>query len=62
MAPMTATITIRDVGIGMSDEELSHIFERFYRVDDAHSTPGFGLGLPIAARVIELHHGDIHVE
>ena len=56
-----ATITIRDTGIGMSDEQVSHIFERFYRVDEAHSTPGFGLGLPIVARIIELHHGEISV-
>ncbi len=58
---MKATITIRDTGIGMTNEQITHIFERFYRVDEAHSTRGFGLGLPIAARIIELHHGEITV-
>jgi signal transduction histidine kinase len=57
----TAVITLRDEGIGMSGEQISHIFERFYRVDEAHTTPGFGLGLPIAARIIDLHHGDISI-
>jgi two-component system, sensor histidine kinase len=54
-------VSIRDEGIGMTDEQLSHIFERFYRVDSAHSTPGFGLGLPIVARIVELHDGTISV-
>lgn len=58
----TATVNIRDMGIGMTQEQVSHIFDRFYRVDDAHSTPGFGLGLSIVSRIIDLHHGDIHVE
>jgi two-component system, sensor histidine kinase len=57
----TAIITVQDNGIGIAEEDLPHIFERFYRVDTAHSTPGFGLGLPIAARIIDLHHGDIRI-
>lgn len=55
-------ISIEDNGIGMSKEEQSQIFNRFYRADAAHSTRGFGLGLPIVKRVIDLHHGHIHVE
>ncbi|MCC6614170.1 MAG: hybrid sensor histidine kinase/response regulator [Anaerolineae bacterium] len=57
-----AVIGITDHGIGIAEEHRGHIFERFFRVDDAHSTPGFGLGLPIAARVIELHQGEISLE
>jgi signal transduction histidine kinase len=57
-----ATIAISDSGIGMSAETQTHIFERFFRADDAHSTPGFGLGLPIAQTIIEKHHGHIDVE
>lgn len=58
----TATVTITDSGIGMSDETQTRIFERFFRADDSHSTPGFGLGLPIAQTIIEKHHGRIDVE
>lgn len=55
------TIRIRDDGLGMSQETLSHAFERFYRGDFAHRTEGFGLGLPIAKRAIELQHGEIRI-
>ncbi len=58
----TIDITIRDTGVGMSAEEVSQAFQRLYRVDKVHSTQGFGLGLPIAARVIDIHHGAIKVE
>ena len=53
------SITITDTGVGISLAEMRHIFERFYRVDKAHSTPGFGLGLPIAEKIIELHEGTL---
>ncbi len=52
-------IEIADTGEGIEADQIDHIFERFYRVDKAHSTRGFGLGLPIAHRIIERHHGAI---
>ena len=55
-------IEIQDNGVGMSEDTQKRIFERFYRQDEAHSTSGFGLGLPIALRIIELHEGHIEVE
>ena len=55
------TIIIEDTGMGMSAEVQARIFEHFYREDAAHSTYGFGLGLPIARKIIELHHGTITV-
>lgn len=55
-------VEIRDTGPGMTLEEQKHIFERFFRGDEAHTTRGFGLGLPIARRIIELHGGRIEVE
>lgn len=55
-------IEVIDCGIGIAPEILPRIFDRFFRYDTAHTTPGFGLGLPIAARIIELHQGKIEVE
>ena len=55
-------IEIQDNGVGIPDEALPHIFTRFYRQDIAHTTPGFGLGLSIAWRIIELHGGQIRVK
>lgn len=57
-----AIITIQDSGVGISAQHLPHIFERFWRLDKAHTQPGFGLGLPIAQRVVEVHGGTIAVE
>lgn len=56
------TVEVRDSGPGIPDCDLSHIFERFWRADEAHSTPGFGLGLPIAREVIRRHGGNIQIE
>lgn len=56
------TIEITDTGIGMSTESQNHIFKRFYRADDSHATPGFGLGLPIAQSIIDKHQGWIDVQ
>ena len=55
-------VEIRDSGCGIEDNDLPHIFERFFRGDRAHSTPGFGLGLPVTRRIIERHGGHIEVE
>jgi len=55
-------IEIDDSGIGIREQALPHIFKRFWRQDEAHSTPGFGLGLPIAQKVVENHNGRIEVE
>ena len=56
--------SIQDYGIGMNEEEVSHIFERFYRSDEARNrqTGGTGLGLSIVKHGALLHGADIHVE
>lgn len=55
-------VKISDRGIGMKEETIRHIFERFYQGDSAHSSEGNGLGLPLVKRIIELNDGSIRVE
>ncbi|NEP88311.1 MAG: sensor histidine kinase [Okeania sp. SIO2C2] len=58
-------ITVKDNGIGIPINTLSRLFDRFYRVDPAHShhgTVGSGLGLAIALAIIENHYGQISIE
>lgn len=58
-------MTVRDTGPGIAAEDLSRVFERFYRADPARGAgerKGAGLGLAIAQRIVELHGGEITVD
>lgn len=56
------TIRIQDNGIGIADEHLDQIFKPLYRINEARTIRGSGLGLPIAKAIVEAHHGHITVE
>ena len=58
----SVTVTVSDTGIGMSDEVKDHIFEKFYQGDKSHAKSGYGIGLTVASRVVNLCHGKIDVE
>ena len=64
IAGQEATLTVSDTGIGIDPEDLSHIFERFYRADRARSREqsGSGLGLAIVQSIVQEHRGRIDVE
>lgn len=58
----SAEITVRDTGEGISAEDLTHIFERFYRCDRSRTHTGAGLGLTLAKAIAISHGGDIRVQ
>jgi two-component system phosphate regulon sensor histidine kinase PhoR len=55
------TVSVADSGIGISKQDLPHVFERFYKADKARTGGGSGLGLAIAKHTVQAHSGDISV-
>jgi signal transduction histidine kinase len=56
-------VSVEDTGIGMSAEELDHVFGRFWRADSARDrvTGGIGIGLTITKEIVNRHKGEISV-
>jgi PAS domain S-box-containing protein len=56
-----AVCTVRDDGIGISEEDQQHLFKSFHRGGNVGTRPGTGLGLLLVKRCVELHRGKVHV-
>ncbi len=55
-------LKVRDEGLGISKEELQHIFTPFYRAERTRSLKGSGIGLALVKAILHLHHGTIYIE
>ncbi|WP_234735538.1 sensor histidine kinase [Tellurirhabdus bombi] len=55
------TVQIKDEGIGILESDIKHIYEPFFRAENAKRIHGYGIGLPLTYRIIQLHHGQISV-
>lgn len=53
---------VKDNGKGMTEDQLAHVFERFYQGRNEHNKHGLGLGLSIVKSLVEMHGGEIHAE
>ena len=60
-SPDTACFEIRDHGIGMTEDEIKHIFDRFYQADRSRSSEGVGLGLSLVRRILDMLGGSVKV-
>jgi len=52
-------IRVTDHGIGMTEDQLARVFERFFRADTSGNIPGTGLGMTIVKEIVELHGGQV---
>jgi signal transduction histidine kinase len=54
-------MTIKDTGMGISEEDLPRIWDRLYRADKSRTEKGLGLGLSLVKAVVQAHHGSVEV-
>jgi two-component system phosphate regulon sensor histidine kinase PhoR len=56
-------LSVADQGVGMSAEQVAHVFDRFYRVDASNTAvKGVGLGMSIVRHIVQAHGGDVHID
>ncbi len=60
--PANEVISIKDNGMGIPQDKIKHLFERYYKVEKLSSTPGYGIGLNYVKQVADLHHWLLDVE
>ena len=58
----SVTVEIEDNGVGMTEDVRHHVFEKFFQGDPSHGKMGYGVGLAIVSRVVQLCHGSVEVE
>jgi two-component system, OmpR family, sensor histidine kinase CiaH len=60
----TIQLNVKDEGCGIEDREKKNVFEKFYRIgnEQTRTAKGTGLGLYLCKKIVEDHHGDIHIE
>lgn len=56
------SISVQDEGIGMTAEQLSHVFEKFYRADHSGHIPGTGLGMVLVKEIVAAHGGRVEIQ
>ena len=58
------TVSVKDEGMGISETDLDHLFERYYRVENDNNSliSGFGIGLYLCSEIIQIHKGEIWAE
>ena len=62
-AGANARIAVRDTGLGLAEEDLSHLFEKFFRTSSSEkNVRGTGLGLSISNKIVKSHGGHIEVQ
>lgn len=56
------SVSIKDAGIGMTQNQINHVFTRFYRADTVAALPGTGLGMNIVKEIMKLHSGNVLID
>jgi len=57
----SVTLSVRDSGCGMNEQELQQVFKRFYRADSSRTLPGNGLGLSLVQAIVTAHNGTVEI-
>ncbi len=57
-----AILEVSDTGKGIATQDLPHITEMFYRTQEHPEIPGYGVGLSLVARIVQLHHGNLRIQ
>ena len=61
MKKQEVVLKVKDQGLGIAEEDLKHVFVPFFRAENVRNITGHGIGLPLAERILKIHHGTISV-